>query len=85
MGVSGWMFLLVPAYQVVLDRRLLNGCVCVCFIKSGSKLKFCQILKDFQIFLHLKIPWNIIVRKQAINDNLQCSVAAYLKCDQWGC
>jgi len=59
-------------------------CVCVCFIKSGSKLKFCEIFKDFQIFLHLKIPWNIIVRKQAINDNLQCSVAAYLKCDQWG-
>ena len=30
MGVSGWMFLLVPAYPVVPDIGTLNGCVYVC-------------------------------------------------------
>jgi len=31
MGVSGWMFLLVPAYpRVVPDKRLLNCCVSEC-------------------------------------------------------
>ena len=30
MGVSGWMFFLVPAYRVVPDKRPLNGCVFVC-------------------------------------------------------
>ena len=28
MGVSGWMFLLYRPTWVVLDKRLLNGCVC---------------------------------------------------------
>jgi len=30
MDMSGWVFLLVPAYPVVPDQRTLNGCVCVC-------------------------------------------------------
>ena len=34
MGVSWWVFLLVPAYPGCPDQRPLNGCVCVCVCVS---------------------------------------------------
>jgi len=30
LGVSGWVFLLVPAYPCCPGQKPLNGCVCVC-------------------------------------------------------
>ena len=30
LGVSGWVFLLVPAYPGCPGQKPLNGCVCVC-------------------------------------------------------
>ena len=42
MGVSGWMFLLVPAYPVVPDIGTLNGCVYVCVLMSRQSVGDCE-------------------------------------------
>ena len=49
MGVSGRMFLLVPATRVVLDQRLLNGCFCVCcYMCSHSTFTFVYALSHMR-------------------------------------
>ena len=47
------MFLLVPAYQVVLDRRPLNGCVCV-FHKKWQQTQILSNLEGFSNFFALE-------------------------------
>ena len=43
MAVSGWVFLLVPAYPGRPRQKQLNGCVCVCIGKqSGESVESVQ-------------------------------------------
>jgi len=54
LGVSGWVFRLVPAYPGCPGQKLLNGCVCVC-------VNICESYKQergcLMHFLNLLAVW----------------------------
>jgi len=56
MGLSAWVFLLVPAYPGFPDQRPLNSCVCVCFVITFSNTlvygQFFAKLRCLYCFIH---------------------------------
>ena len=70
MGVSGWMFLLVPAYPGVPDKRPLNGCCCCwwVFLNRYSCVAYKRLYCDYKYHLSWIVSHDGIVLQMELYD-----------------